>query len=121
MFTGLRGEIFDFLEGLYEHNGREWFEAHKAVYEKQIKPTAKAIVQGLAPFVKMLDENLETRPQIHKTISRIHNDRRFRKDRLPFKRYVFMTFPREGRRWADGPLLYVALERRGVWVGFWSG
>ncbi|NOX36499.1 MAG: DUF2461 domain-containing protein [Calditrichaeota bacterium] len=121
VFRGFHKEIFDFLQGLYEHNDREWFESHKQTYETLVKPTAKALVVALAPFVKLMNEELEVRPRIHKTISRIHNDLRFRKDRPPFKRYVFITFPKEGRRWADGPLLYLAIERRGVWVGFWSG
>ncbi len=121
MSRGIPLELFEFMQGLYENNTRQWFDEHRSRYEEIIKPTLRSIVSSLAPAVKLLNPNLETAPKFNKTISRLHNDTRFHKNRPPFKRYLFISFPEEGHRWSDAPILYLAIHRQGLWFGYWSG
>ncbi len=121
MFNGFSPQIFTFMEGLHRNNSRDWFNEHRDVYEEIVKPTVRELVTALSPFIHILNPGLETSPKFNKTIGRLHNDTRFHKNKPPFKKYIFITFPPEGRRWSDAPFLYLAIHRSGVWIGYWSG
>jgi len=72
---------FDFLKKLSVNNDRDWFNAHKAQYEK-----AKENVEGFmdALIAKMnTHDRLET-PSGKKSLYRIYNDVRFAKDKSPY-------------------------------------
>ncbi len=121
MFNGFPPQVFDFLKGLHQHPHPDWFAQHRETYEKIVKPTVKEFISAVAPFIHILNPHLETAPKFNKTIGRLHNDTRFHKNKPPYKKYLFITFPREGGRWSDAPFLYLALHRSGVYVGYWSG
>jgi len=121
MFNGFPLQLFDFMNGLYHNNSKIWFNENCDIYEKIVKPTVRDLVSALAPFIKILNQNLETSPKFNKTIGRLHNDTRFHKNKPPHKNYIFISFPKEGRRWSDAPFLYLAIHRSGIYVGFWSG
>ena len=121
MFNGFPPQIFDFLNGLHQNPDSEWFARHRETYEKMVKPIVKEFISAISPFIHILNPHLETSPKFNKTIGRLHNDTRFHKNKPPYKKYLFITFPREGSRWSDAPFLYLALHRSGVYVGYWSG
>jgi len=121
MFNGFPPQLFDFLTGLHQNPNSEWFARNRETYEKVVKPTVKEFISAISPFIHILNPHLETAPKFNKTIGRLHNDTRFHKTKPPFKKYLFITFPREGGRWSDAPFLYLALHRSGIYVGYWSG
>ena len=71
-FRGFPAAGFQFFKQLASHNNRDWFQAHKDVYEQQ----CRAPMQALA-------EELEQRFGAFK-ISRINRDLRFSRNREPF-------------------------------------
>lgn len=89
-FTTFTPKAFTFLRGLRKHNRKEWFEAHRAEYEQELK-------QPLAALIEEMDVQLATiAPEIvgspKKSAFRIHRDVRFSKDKSPYKTHVACWF-----------------------------
>jgi uncharacterized protein (TIGR02453 family) len=94
-FTGFPGEAFEFFSDLALHNDRDWFQAHKDVYERACRAPMLALVA-------------ELEPELGKAwVSRINRDLRFARDRSPYKTHIAAAM---GGR-------YVALSAEGVWAG----
>src|SRR3954471_8040965 len=93
-FEGFPPEAFRFLADLADHNDRDWFAEHKAVYESACRDPMKRLLGELA-----------THPAEAK-LSRINRDLRFQPDRPPYKTYIAGGF--------DGS--YVSLSAEGVYV-----
>ena len=72
---------FDFLKKLSANNDRDWFNAHKAQYEKA-KENVEQFMDALIAKMKSHDR-LETRSG-KKSLYRIYNDVRFAKDKSPY-------------------------------------
>jgi len=72
-FTGFPPEAFTFFANLAKHNDRDWFHAHKHVYEQACRDPMKALMAAIDP------------PFGAGWMSRINNDMRFNRDRAPYK------------------------------------
>ncbi len=76
-----------FLAELKANNGRGWFQANKARYERVMKAPAEAFAAELRPRL----EALAGRP-IGTKIFRLHRDVRFAKDKSPYNAHVHIAF-----------------------------
>jgi uncharacterized protein (TIGR02453 family) len=93
-FTGFPREATQFFRELAGNNNRDWFQAHKDVYEQNCREPLKALVIELDPVGT---------PQI----SRINRDMRFSRDGKPYKTHI-----------AAGVLgTYVNLSAEGLYIG----
>jgi uncharacterized protein (TIGR02453 family) len=93
-FAGFPREATEFLRELAHNNNRDWFQAHKDVYEQSCREPLKALVTELDPVGT---------PQI----SRINRDMRFSRDGAPYKTHI-----------AAGVLgTYINLSAEGLYVG----
>jgi uncharacterized protein (TIGR02453 family) len=72
-FAGFPPEAFTFFANLAKNNNRDWFQAHKDVYERACREPMKALMAAVDP------------PLGAGWMSRINNDMRFNKDRAPYK------------------------------------
>jgi uncharacterized protein (TIGR02453 family) len=72
-FSGFPPEAFAFFANLAKHNDREWFHAHKDVYERACREPMKALMAAIDP------------PLGAGWMSRINNDMRFNRERAPYK------------------------------------
>ena len=72
-FTGFPPEAFTFFASLAKNNNRDWFQAHKDVYERACREPMKALMAAIDP------------PFGAGWMSRINNDMRFNRDRDPYK------------------------------------
>jgi uncharacterized protein (TIGR02453 family) len=89
-FHGFRPAALTFLRGLAKNNRKEWFEEHRADYEREIKAPMLA-------FIEEMDVRLATViPEIigspRKSMFRIHRDVRFSKDKSPYKTHAACWF-----------------------------
>lgn len=89
-FGGFSPKALGFLRGLADNNRREWFEAHRAEYEGDLKGP-------LRDFVEEIDVRLATKvPEIsgdpRRSVFRIHRDIRFSKDKSPYKTHAGTWF-----------------------------
>jgi uncharacterized protein (TIGR02453 family) len=93
-FAGFPREATEFFRELAHNNNRDWFQAHKDVYEQSCREPLKALVTELDPVGT---------PQI----SRINRDMRFSRDGAPYKTHI-----------AAGVLgTYINLSAEGLYVG----
>jgi uncharacterized protein (TIGR02453 family) len=95
-FAGFPREAFTFFKGLAAHNNREWFQAHKEIYERACRAPMQSLVAELAPAF-----GGATR------ISRINRDMRFARGQSPYKSYIAGGVGR----------FYLSLSQTGLWVG----
>ncbi|HEU0093105.1 MAG TPA: DUF2461 domain-containing protein [Vicinamibacteria bacterium] len=75
-FTGFPPESLEFFRELAAHNNRDWFLAHKDVYQRACRGPMEALVAELEPRVGKVK------------ISRINRDIRFSRDKAPYKTYI---------------------------------
>jgi len=94
-FTGFPLEGIEFFRDLSAHNAREWFLAHKDVYERACRAPMQALAATLEP---------RWGPA---RISRINRDLRFARGRPPYKTHIAAGV--DGR--------YLSLSPDGLWVG----
>jgi uncharacterized protein (TIGR02453 family) len=93
-FTGFPREAAEFFRELARNNNRDWFQAHKDVYEQACREPLKALAAELDPVGT---------PHI----SRINRDMRFSRDGAPYRTHI-----------ATGVLgTYVNLSAEGLYVG----
>jgi uncharacterized protein (TIGR02453 family) len=94
-FTGFPPEAITFFKQLARHNNREWFQAHKDVYERTCREPMKALVADLGPGMGTTK------------IMRINRDVRFSSDRSPYRTYIAAGV--RGN--------YISLSPEGLYVG----
>ena len=92
-FAGFRPAALTFLRALRKHNRREWFEAQRATYDREIKTPLKAFVEELD--VRFADVAPEFVGDPRTSLFRIHRDVRFSRDKSPYKTHAaFWIFHR---------------------------
>jgi uncharacterized protein (TIGR02453 family) len=104
MATYFSGEAMKFLRGLKRNNDRVWFDARKAVYEKELKAPMLALIgevnEAMAEFAPM-----HVRPP-QKIMMRIYRDIRFSKNKQPYKTHVSAWWVQEGLEKTSGAGFY---------------
>lgn len=99
LFQGFLKESPQFLYNLREKNSKTWFEENRRRYEILILEPFKYLVQDLTPFMLSIDSEIEVRPTINKTISRVFRDTRFSKDKSLFRDTMWFVFKRSNPDW----------------------
>lgn len=95
-FAGFSREAFSFFKDLSKHNDREWFHAHKPVYERSCRDALKALTMALDP------------PLGADRLTRINRDMRFARDKsAPYRTHV-STVVRGN---------YLSVSAEGLYVG----
>jgi uncharacterized protein (TIGR02453 family) len=101
-----------FLAGLKRHNEREWFNARKPVYERELKlPLLEIIAEvnvGLARFAPEFIRDPA------KCAMRIYRDIRFSPDKRPYKSNVAAWWVRKGLEKTSGGGFYFELSTTGI-------
>src|SRR5579864_2622976 len=94
-FTGWRPTAIDFFEGLEAENTKSYWQAHKEMYEHEVRAPMEALLAELA------DEFGEAR------MFRPYRDVRFSRDKSPYKTNIAATI-------GDG---YITLSAEGLGAG----
>ena len=119
-FTGFPREAFQFLRNVKKHNDKHWFEAHRPQYEQYVLQPLRDLVTDLADFMLGIDLSFEVAPAVGKTISRIHRDTRFSKDKSAFRDRMWIVFKRSNKDWSRWGIGYF-LEISPTWYRFGLG
>lgn len=85
-FTGFRPAAFTFLRGLARNNRKEWFEAHREDYERDVREPMRALVDELDAVLGAIAPEFRGDPK--KSVFRIHRDVRFSADKSPYKTHI---------------------------------
>lgn len=94
-FTGFTTDAFGFFRELATNNNRDWFQAHKELFERACREPFKALTIALDP------------PVGAERLTRIYRDVRFSKDKSPYHTHISAVV--RGN--------YVHLSADGLYVG----
>ncbi|SQI44331.1 Uncharacterised protein [Leminorella richardii] len=105
-FSGFSQEGLTFLQDVRIQNSKEWFDDHRSIYDDNIVTPFRRLVEALSQTALTIDPEVETRPAIGKTISRIHRDTRFSHDKSRYRSHMWLTFKRYSKDWTDAPVYF---------------
>jgi uncharacterized protein (TIGR02453 family) len=108
-FTGFPESGLSFLENLSRHNDRDWFEAHRAVWDEQIVPAMLAWCGDLAERLRDVMPRIVFVPRIGGSLYRLNRDTRFSKDKSPYKTHTAAILWEGGDK-HDAPGLYLHVD-----------
>ena len=110
IFNGFSRQTIAFLKNLEKNNNKKWFESHRTEYETYLLKPLKILVTDLGEWMHCIDPELEVKPSINKTISKIYRDTRFSKDKTPFRTTLWIVFKRPIKDWKDAPAFFFELS-----------
>jgi uncharacterized protein (TIGR02453 family) len=91
-FTGFPPELLVFLSDLRANNSREWFQAHRLLYERLLMEPSREFVRAMGAHLKQLGEDIHADPKVHGSIFAINRDTRFSADKTPYKTHLDLWF-----------------------------
>ena len=104
-----------FLRRLKRNNRREWFNAHRDEYERDVREPMIAVIERLAVDFRSFAPDLVASPK--RSLYRIYRDIRFSEDKKPYKTHVAAVFPSRDLPKHEGAGMYLHVAPDGVWVG----
>ena len=111
-------ELVAFLDDLSRNNDRDWFKAHQARYEADVREPVRAFVRAMepvlaehAPFLVADDR------KVGGSMMRPQRDTRFSKDKKPYKTNVGIQLRHVAGRDVHAPGLYLHIHPSEVFVG----
>jgi uncharacterized protein (TIGR02453 family) len=107
-FSGFPPETLKFLRQLKRNNNREWFLAHKDVYELKVQAPMIELVLMLGQTLQHSAPEFVANPK--RAIYRIYRDIRFSADKSPYKTHVAAIFVPRGIPKKSGACLYFHIE-----------
>lgn len=110
IFNGFSQAGLNFLQDAWIHNSKTWFDEHRSIYDNDLVKPFKLLVEQLTPEMLKIDEWFETKPAIGKTISRIHRDTRFSKDKILYRSRLWLTFKRPNKDWKEAPAYFFEIS-----------
>ncbi len=115
----LGSELFDFLRDLRANNNRDWFQANKERYERDVKEPLLAFIAAFAEPLAEISPHIrvDLRPT-GGSLFRIYRDVRFSKDKSPYKTHAAAQFRHKRCRGdVHTPGYYLHLEPGQVFAG----
>lgn len=113
---------FKFLRGLARHNEREWFQAHKADYDENVRGPFQRLLTDLQPVLAGVSEHYRSEPKtVGGSLFRIQRDTRFANDKTPYKSWQGARLFHERGRQVEAPSFYLHLQPGNCFVaaGLW--
>jgi uncharacterized protein (TIGR02453 family) len=103
--------LFEFLQDLELHNTRDWFQANKERYEKQVQQPFLRLIADLAPGLRKIKPGFVADPSPTRgSMMRIYRDIRFSQDKSPYKKFVAAHFGQTPGNDESTPGCYLRFE-----------
>src|SRR5260370_35468569 len=115
-FSGFPAGGIEFLRALGQHNDREWFEAHRRVWDEEIIPAMLAWCGELAERLRDAMPNLVFLPRVGGSVYRLNRDIRFSRDKRPYKTHTAPLLWEGGDK-HDAPGVYLHVSPEDVIFG----
>lgn len=117
-FPGFPLEMLHFLNDLSKNNNRNWFQANKSRYERQLLEPALAFIEAMVEPMKKLSPEFRVVPKrTGGSLMRIYRDIRFSKDKRPYKTNVGIHFRHQAGCDVHAPGFYFHIEPDEVFLG----
>lgn len=97
------------LEFLWQNrikNSREWYIEHKSEFQEFVLQPMIELVEQLEKPLHEIDPLLVVIPKIGKSISRIHRDIRFSKDKTLYRDVMWCVFGRDKKKYSS-PVFFI--------------
>ena len=119
-FMGFGPDGLAVLSGLRSNNTREFFEANRAAFERDVLEPAKLLVDDLGERLRAtVAPNLVADPRVDRSIFRLHRDVRFSADKAPYKtRQAMFLWEGADKKTSPGFYLSVSGDEVGFGIGF---
>ena len=115
-FPGFSPKALTFFRELEKNNDRNWFAAHKELFEAEVRQPMIALTTLLCEdFRKFAADYVPEKPE--KAIFRIYRDTRFSKDKTPYKTHIGSFFQHRRIEKNAGAAFYFEVSHRGVGLG----
>jgi uncharacterized protein (TIGR02453 family) len=113
-------KTLSFLRALKRNNDREWFQANRERYERDVKDRLHALVERLAQDLQGFAPELVAAPRV--SLFRINRDTRFSADKSPYKTQMGCVLPHRDLARMEGACLYLEIgpERAMVAGGIYA-
>jgi uncharacterized protein (TIGR02453 family) len=109
-FEGFFPETLAFFEDLAAHNDRDWFAAHREVYEHFVLDPTRSFVMAMGERLRALSPGIQAIPQVNGSIFRINRDTRFSADKTPYKTNLGVFFWEGNGARMECPGFYVHVD-----------
>ena len=111
-------KLFRFLGELSLNNHREWFEANKERYQREVRDPFLRFISDFAPHLEKISDHWVADPRPSGgSFFRIHRDVRFSKDKTPYKTHAAAQFRHARGKDVHAPGYYLHLDPTGCFVG----
>jgi uncharacterized protein (TIGR02453 family) len=97
-----------FLRSLKRNNRREWFEAHKPEFDRELKQPMLTLIETINTAMEAFAPAHIRQPQ--KCMMRIYRDIRFSSDKRPYKSHISAWWSREGLEKTSGGGYYMHIS-----------
>jgi uncharacterized protein (TIGR02453 family) len=115
-FSGFPETGLEFLQELSRHNDRDWFEAHRKVYDDELVPAMLSWCSDLAGRLRDAMPKLVFVPRVGGSVHRLNRDVRFSRDKSPYETHIAALLW-EGEEKHDAPGVYLQVAPGGVIFG----
>ena len=116
--THFQPGFFDFLAELKENNSKEWFQANKDRYRKDVQEPLLAFISAFAEPLRSISPHFVADPRPSGgSMFRIYRDVRFSRDKSPYKVHAAAQFRHREGRDVHAPGFYLHLEPGNVFMG----
>jgi uncharacterized protein (TIGR02453 family) len=113
--TCLPREALAFLADLAAHNDKDWFAENKPRYERDLVEPARALVRGLAARLESVFPQITgSDAKAGGSLTRIHRDTRFGKDKSPYHTHVGMHFWHAQGKKMETPGFFLRIDAQEV-------
>ncbi len=115
--------FFRFLEELKAHNHRDWFQANKERFRRDVQQPMLQLIAALQAPLRKISPSLQVDPSpVGGSLFRIYRDVRFSKDKSPYKTQMAARFPVVAGRKASPLGFYLAfgLDGNDLAGGVWQ-
>ncbi|HED38110.1 MAG TPA: DUF2461 domain-containing protein [Ignavibacteria bacterium] len=101
-------KTLSFLRELPQNNNREWFNANKETYKKEVETPFKTFISDL--IIELQPYIPELFVEAKECVFRIYKDVRFSKDKTPYKNHVSAVVSKGGRKDKTTPGAYIQIS-----------
>lgn len=112
-FTGFPPDALGFLRALAVHQSRDWFQAHRDVFDATLHAPMVAFVDAVS--VELAARKVPLQGAGARSLFRMNRDVRFSRDKSPYKTNLGAVLTRDGNKKGLG-LLYLHVDPKGSFV-----
>ncbi len=101
-------EALRFLRGLRRNNRREWFQARRSIFEREVKAPMLTLIEAVTSG--MIDYAPDHVRPARRILLRIYRDIRFSADKSPYKQHIAAWWGHAGMQKTSGAGFYLHLS-----------